>query len=64
MTPSAHALTEHGSAPKLVELVRNGTIDPAEILTQREPMTAVLDAYRAFDARSPGWIEVELRPGS
>jgi threonine dehydrogenase-like Zn-dependent dehydrogenase len=49
--------------PKLVELVRSGAVDPAEVLTQREPMTAVLDAYKAFDARQPGWIKVELTPG-
>lgn len=26
-------------------------------------MTAVLDAYKAFDQRQPGWIKVELKAG-
>ena len=48
--------------PHLVELVRTGALDPAEILTQREPMTSVIDAYKAFDKREPGWIKVKLEP--
>ncbi|HZS33185.1 MAG TPA: zinc-dependent alcohol dehydrogenase [Methylomirabilota bacterium] len=50
--------------PKLLDLVRGGQVEPSAILTQVEPMTAVLDAYRAFDTRQPGWIKVELVPGS
>jgi threonine dehydrogenase-like Zn-dependent dehydrogenase len=48
--------------PKLIELVRMGGLDPAEILTQREPMTSVIEAYKAFDKRQPGWIKVKLEP--
>jgi threonine dehydrogenase-like Zn-dependent dehydrogenase len=48
--------------PKLLELVRNGTIDPAEVLTQVEPMTDVIEAYKLFDKRTPGWIKVMLEP--
>jgi threonine dehydrogenase-like Zn-dependent dehydrogenase len=48
--------------PKLVELVRSGVIDPPEILTNVEPLTNVLDAYRQFDLRQPGWIKVKLEP--
>jgi threonine dehydrogenase-like Zn-dependent dehydrogenase len=48
--------------PHLVELVRTGALDPAEILTQREPMTSVIAAYKAFDKRQPGWIKVKLEP--
>jgi threonine dehydrogenase-like Zn-dependent dehydrogenase len=48
--------------PHLVELVRTGALDPAEILTQREPMTSVIDAYKAFDKREPGWVKVKLEP--
>jgi threonine dehydrogenase-like Zn-dependent dehydrogenase len=48
--------------PKLIELVRNGTVVPAEILTQVEPMTSVLEAYKMFDKRQPGWIKVKLEP--
>jgi threonine dehydrogenase-like Zn-dependent dehydrogenase len=50
--------------PKLVDVVRNGTIDPTEVLTQVEPLTSVIDAYKAFDKRQAGWIEVELVPGT
>lgn len=49
--------------PHLIELVRSGAVDPTEILTRREPLMAVLDAYKAFDQRKPGWLKVELIPG-
>jgi threonine dehydrogenase-like Zn-dependent dehydrogenase len=48
--------------PHLLELVRTGAVDPTEILTQRKPLANAIDAYRAFDARLPGWIKVELSP--
>jgi threonine dehydrogenase-like Zn-dependent dehydrogenase len=48
--------------PKLVDLVRSGTVDPTEILTQKEPLTSAIGAYKAFDERQPGWIKVEFRP--
>jgi len=48
--------------PRLVEIVREGTFDPLGVLTHREPLMNVLDAYRAFDAREPGWIKVKLEP--
>ena len=50
--------------PELIELVRNGTVVPSEILTQEEPMASVIDAYKAFDKRRPGWIKVKLEPAS
>lgn len=49
--------------PRLVEWVQSGHINPDEILTQRESLTAALDAYKCFDLRQPGWIKVELLPG-
>ncbi len=49
--------------PKLVDLVRSGEVEPKQILTQVEPLTSVIDAYKAFDTRQPGWIKVELVPG-
>lgn len=49
--------------PLLVDLVQSGTIDPERILTNVEPLTDVLSAYKAFDERQPGWIKVELVPG-
>jgi threonine dehydrogenase-like Zn-dependent dehydrogenase len=48
--------------PLLIDIVRSGAVDPQQVLTQREPVTNVLDAYKAFDQRQPGWIKVELLP--
>jgi threonine dehydrogenase-like Zn-dependent dehydrogenase len=48
--------------PRLVDLVRNGTIKPSEIITQRESLRSAVDAYKAFDVHQPGWIKVELQP--
>jgi threonine dehydrogenase-like Zn-dependent dehydrogenase len=50
--------------PMLLDLVASGVVDPTKVLTQREPLTTVLDAYEAFDTRQPGWIKVELKPAS
>jgi Threonine dehydrogenase and related Zn-dependent dehydrogenases len=46
----------------LVDMVQNGTLDPTMILTEVEPLSNALDAYKAFDARRAGWIKVELDP--
>jgi threonine dehydrogenase-like Zn-dependent dehydrogenase len=48
--------------PRLLELVRNETVKPAEVLTQVEPMSDVIEAYKLFDRRTPGWIKVMLEP--
>jgi len=48
--------------PRLVELVRSGTVDPLKILTRREPMTSVIEAYKTFAEHKPGWVKVELDP--
>jgi threonine dehydrogenase-like Zn-dependent dehydrogenase len=48
--------------PMLVNLVRSGTVRPEKILTKIEPMTHVIEAYKAFDERQPGWMKVELEP--
>lgn len=50
--------------PHLIDLVRGGAFDPADILTNQEPLTSVLDAYKAFDTRQPGWVKVELTTSS
>ena len=49
---------------KLVDLVREGRIEPAKILTQTEPLMSAIEAYKLFDQRAPGWIKVELQPQS
>jgi threonine dehydrogenase-like Zn-dependent dehydrogenase len=48
--------------PKLVDLVRMGQVNPAEVLTQAEPITSAIEAYKLFDRRAPGWVKVELKP--
>ena len=48
--------------PDLIELVEAGAVDPAEILTQTEPLADAIEAYKAFDRRESGWVKVELRP--
>ena len=48
--------------PRLLDLVASGTFDPAQVLTNVEPMTDVLEAYKAFDRRDEGWIKVALKP--
>src|SRR5690606_1164040 len=40
--------------PKLLEMVRSGVVDPCAVLTKREPLTAAIDAFKAFDKRQPG----------
>lgn len=50
--------------PTLVDMVQSGAVDPKEILTEMEPMTGVIDAYKAFDRRQPGWVKVELVPSA
>jgi threonine dehydrogenase-like Zn-dependent dehydrogenase len=49
--------------PKLVEAVRSGKVDPTRVLTNAEPMSDAIAAYKEFDRRHPGWIKVELKPG-
>lgn len=46
----------------LIEHVLAGRLDPAKILTQTEPVTDAVSAYKAFDERQPGWMKVELEP--
>jgi threonine dehydrogenase-like Zn-dependent dehydrogenase len=49
--------------PMLVGRARAGEIDPTRVLTQREPIDDVLEAYRNFDLRSRGWVKVRVVPG-
>jgi threonine dehydrogenase-like Zn-dependent dehydrogenase len=48
--------------PELVRMVRNGTVDPLKVLTKREPLTSVIEAYKTFAEHKPGWVKVELEP--
>ncbi|PRY02218.1 zinc-dependent alcohol dehydrogenase [Allonocardiopsis opalescens] len=46
--------------PDLVDLVAGGSVDIGSVLTQEEPFSDALDAYRTFDRREPGWTKVAL----
>jgi threonine dehydrogenase-like Zn-dependent dehydrogenase len=48
----------------LIDLILSGVLDPAKVLTRKEPMQGAVEAYEAFDRRDPGWIKVELKPVS
>ncbi len=48
----------------LIDHVMAGRLDPKKILTQVEPMSDAIAAYKAFDERQPGWMKVELVPTS
>ena len=48
--------------PYLLQLVKSGVIDPTQVLTQKEPISNVIEAYKQFDVREPGWIKVALTP--
>jgi threonine dehydrogenase-like Zn-dependent dehydrogenase len=48
--------------PRLLDWIRAGVVDPGKVLTQVEPMTDVIEAYKAFDKRTPGWVKVMLEP--
>lgn len=47
--------------PQLLQMVQTGIIDPTKILSQVEPLTDVIEAYKQFDLRNPGWIKVALK---
>lgn len=46
--------------PTLINLILAGAVNPQKILTHMESFTSVIDAYKAFDERKPGWVKVAL----
>jgi threonine dehydrogenase-like Zn-dependent dehydrogenase len=50
--------------PRLIKAVQEGKVDPLKVLTQVEPMTDAISAYKAFDKRESGWVKVELKPAA
>ncbi len=48
--------------PHCLDLIQNGTIDPTRLLTNVQPLTDAVDAYRHFDAQHDGWVKVALMP--
>ena len=43
-------------------MIQAGIVNPTDILTQKEPITNIIEAYKQFDIREPGWIKVALKP--
>jgi threonine dehydrogenase-like Zn-dependent dehydrogenase len=50
--------------PELVRKTAAAVIDPAQVITEDEPIMSAIDAYKAFDERQAGWIKVKLEPAS
>ncbi|MGH8161653.1 MAG: glutathione-dependent formaldehyde dehydrogenase, partial [Gammaproteobacteria bacterium] len=48
--------------PDLVNKVKSHVIDPRNVLTQAEPLTSAIEAYKTFDKREAGWVKVALLP--
>lgn len=48
--------------PQLVDLVQTGTVDPLGLISKQGPLLGAIEAYKAFDTRSPGWLKCELLP--
>lgn len=64
LTVRAGNCNHRSYVPMLVEMVRAGIFDPTQILTEAEPLTTAIDAYKQFDERRPGWMKVELVPAA
>lgn len=47
--------------PQLLQMVQANIIDPTQILSQKEPITNIVEAYQQFDKREPGWIKVAIK---
>jgi threonine dehydrogenase-like Zn-dependent dehydrogenase len=50
--------------PKLIEHVKNGVLDPKQIITHRVPLEEVADAYHIFSQKLDGCIKTVLIPPS
>lgn len=48
--------------PPLLDSIRAGIVEPSALLNQVQPLTSVIEAYKAFDRRQAGWLKVELLP--
>ena len=48
--------------PLLIDLVEAGEMDPVRVLTEELAFADVIDAYKRFDTRQPGWVKVALEP--
>ncbi len=41
--------------PRLIDSVLGGKVDPLKVLTEVEPLTDAISAYKEFDKRKSGW---------
>ncbi len=48
--------------PMLLDLTAGGSVDPSAVLSNVEPLSGIIEAYKAFDTRQPGWVKVEIQP--
>lgn len=48
--------------PMLMEMIQSDVIDPEKILSNVEPLSSAIDAYKAFDNHSSGWVKAEIVP--
>ena len=48
--------------PKLLGMMRSNRVSLETILSNTEPLTDAIEAYKVFDRRAPGWMKVELLP--
>ncbi len=49
--------------PMLMEMVQSDLVNPEQILTNVEPLSSAIDAYKAFDKHSAGWVKSEIVSG-
>lgn len=49
---------------ELLSKVVAGLVDPSKMVTQHEPLTDIMTAYREIDLRSPGWLKVAINAKS
>ncbi|MFO0880844.1 MAG: alcohol dehydrogenase catalytic domain-containing protein [Gemmataceae bacterium] len=47
--------------PQLIKVVQGGKVDLTRVLTNGEPLTDAISAYKAFDQRRPGWVKLQLK---
>jgi hypothetical protein len=49
--------------PEPVDMIGTDVFNPSA-LTNLEPLTSAINAYKLFDRCEPGWIKVELLPAA
>ena len=54
----------HKYVPELLELIRNGKIDPSFVVTHRLPLSEAAHGYDIFRAKTDGCIKVVLDPAA